>query len=134
MLDINFIREHSDIVKNACTNKNVNIDVDRVLALDKGKRQLMTEMEMLKAEQNKISRGGKDNTAIFAQAREIKEKIKEMAPELEKLEGELKALLLQLPNIPFEDVPVGKDDSQNIVLRKVGHPRSQIFNSPSSIL
>jgi len=122
MLDINFIRENEEVVKTACKNKNVNIDVDRVLALDKGKRQIMTSMEAMKAEQNKISRGGKDNTAIFAQAKEIKAKIKEMEPELEKIDLELKTLLLQLPNIPFDDVPVGKDDSQNVVLRKVGQP------------
>ena len=124
MLDINFIRENSQKVKDACRNKNVDINIERVLELDKRKRGLMTEMEMLKAEQNKISRGGKDNTAIFAQAKEIKEKIKEMAPELEKIDAELKVLLLQLPNIPFEDVPVGKDDSGNVVLRKVGNPTS----------
>ena len=58
MLDINFIRENPKKVKEACEKKNVKIDVDRVLALDKGKRELMTEMEALKAEQNKISRGG----------------------------------------------------------------------------
>jgi len=134
MLDINFIRENSEKVKKACQDKNINIDVERVLALDKGKRQLMTEMETLKAEQNKISRGGKDNTAIFAQAKEIKEKIKEMTPELEKIDAELKVFLLQLPNIPFEDVPVGKDDSENIVLRKVGKPASQLFHTPKDYM
>jgi len=134
MLDINFIRENAEVVKNACKNKNVDIDVDRVLALDKGKRELMTEMETLKAEQNKISRGGKDNTAIFAQAKEIKEKIKSMAPELEKIEVELKNMLLMLPNIPFDDVPVGKDDSQNVVLRKVGRPAGQMFNKPKDYM
>jgi len=122
MLDINFIRENFVVVKNACKNKNVNVDVDRVLELDKKKRELMTEIETLKAEQNKISRGGAENQAIFAQAKEIKAKIKEIEPELEKAEKELKLLLLQLPNIPFDDVPIGKDDSQNVVLRKVGKP------------
>ena len=122
MLDINFIRENPEKVKEACKNKNANVDVDRVLELDKKKRELMTEMETLKAEQNKISRGGAENKEIFAQAKEIKEKIKEMEPELEKVELELRLLLLQLPNIPFDDVPVGKDDSQNVVLRKVGKP------------
>ena len=58
MLDINFIRENPQKVKEACRNKNVNIDVDRVLALDKGKRELMTEMEALRAEQNKIDVAG----------------------------------------------------------------------------
>ena len=76
MLDINFIRENSQKVKDACKNKNINVDVDRVLALDKGKREMMTEMEALKAEQNKISRGGKDNLALIEQAKEIKEKFK----------------------------------------------------------
>ena len=76
MLDINFIRENPEVVKKACKNKNANVDVDRVLALDKGKREMMTEMEALKAEQNKISRGGKDNNVLISQAKEIKEKIK----------------------------------------------------------
>ena len=127
MLDINFIRENSEVVKKACKNKNANVDVDRVLALDKGKRELMTEMEALKSEQNKISRGGKDNKEIFAQAKEIKEKIKAMEPELAKIDAELKTLLLQLPNIPFDDVPVGKDDSGNVVLRKVGKNPTSLF-------
>ena len=61
MLDINFIRENPQKVKDACKNKNANVDVDKVLELDKKKRELMTEIEALKAEQNKISRGGKDN-------------------------------------------------------------------------
>jgi len=69
--------------------------------LDKGKREIMTEMEALKSEQNKISRGGKDNNVLIVQAKEIKGKIKAMEPELEKVDAELKNLLLQLPNIPF---------------------------------
>ena len=134
MLDINFIRENSEKVKEACKNKNVNVDVDRVLVLDKSKRELMTQMETLKAEQNKISRGGADNQAIFTQAKEIKEKIKAMSPELEKTDEELKKLLLQLPNIPFDDVPVGKDDSENVVLKKVGRPAMQIFHKPKDYM
>lgn len=122
MLDVNFIRENPQKVKDACKNKNANVDVDRVLELDKKKRELMTEIETLKAEQNKISRGGTENQAIFAQAKEIKGKIKEMEPELENVSEELKISLLQLPNIPFDDVPVGKDDSQNVVMRQVGKP------------
>jgi len=127
MLDINFIRENPEKLKKACQDKQVKVDVDKILELDKNKREIMTEMEMLRAEQNKISRGGKENLVLITQAKEIKEKIKEMEPELEKVDAELKILLLQLPNIPFDDVPVGKDDSENIVLRKVGKP-SKIDN------
>ena len=119
MLDINFIRENPNKVKEACEKKQTKVDVDKVLELDKKKRELMTEMENLKAEQNKISRGCKDNNVLIEQAKEIKGKIKEMEPELEKVEQELKVLLLQLPNIPFDDVPVGKDDSSNIIVRQV---------------
>ncbi len=134
MLDINFIRENPQKVKDACKNKNVQVSVVLVLDLDKEKRGLMTEMETLKAEQNKISRGGAENKEIFVQAKEIKGKIKEIEPKLEKVDAELKSLLLQLPNVPFDDVPVGKDDSGNIVLRKVGRPASQLFNKPKDYM
>jgi seryl-tRNA synthetase len=130
MLDINFIRDNPDMVKKACKNKNVQISVDLILDLDKEKRALMTEMETLKAEQNKISRGGAGNQVIIAQAKEIKEKLKEMAPALEKVDTELKDLLLQLPNIPADDVPVGKDDTENKVLRKHGIPTKFLLFKP----
>jgi len=120
MLDLNFIRENPQKVKDACRNKNVDVNVDLVLSLDRKKRELMTEMEMLKAEQNKISRGGAENKEIFAQAKEIKQKIKEMEPEMEKVDRELKTLLLQLPNIPFDDVPVGKSEDENVVIKTIG--------------
>jgi len=120
MLDINFIREYPDKVKKACKDKNIQISVDLILDLDKEKRQLLTEIENLKAEQNKISRGGKDNKVLIGQAKEIKEKIKSLEPNLERIDLELKDLLLQLPNIPFDDVPVGKDDSENVIVRQVG--------------
>jgi len=122
MLDINFIRENPDKVKQACKNKNVAVDVDKVLDLDKQKRQIQTEIESLKAEQNRISRGGAENKILISQAKEIKQKIKELEPDLENTQAQLKDLLLQLPNIPFDDVPVGKDDSQNVVVRRVGKP------------
>lgn len=120
MLDINFIRENPQVVKETCKKKSVDVNVDLILDLDKKKREMMTEMEALKAEQNKISRGGAENKEIFVQAKEIKGKIKEMEPELEKVDMELKALLLQLPNIPLDDVPVGISEDENQIIRTVG--------------
>lgn len=134
MLDINFIRENPEKVKDACKNKNANVDVDKVLELDKKKRELMTEIEALKAEQNKISRGGKDNNVLITQAKEIKEKIKSMEPELKNVELELHSLLAILPNIPFDDVPVGKDDSGNVVLRHVGKKPMFLFSKPKDYM
>lgn len=119
MLDINFIRENSDKVKEACEKKQVKVDVDKILEIDKKKRELMTTLESLKAEQNKISKTGHDEETIN-KAKELKEQFKEMEPEFKKAESELNVLLLQLPNIPFDDVPVGKDDSENVIVRQVG--------------
>jgi len=121
MLDINFIRENSNKIKEACQKKQIKVDVDKIIELDKKKRGLLTEIEGTKAEQNKLSKAG-HSPEIISQAKELKEKIKSLEPELEKIEAELKPLLLVLPNVPFDNVPVGKDDSENVVLRKVGKP------------
>jgi seryl-tRNA synthetase len=134
MLDINFIRENPDIVKKACKDKNVNINVDLILDLDKQKRGLMTEFETLKSQQNKISRGGKDNNVLITQAKQLKEKIKLLEPKLKGIDEEFKSLVSKLPNIPFEEVPVGKDDSENVVLRKVGHKPIFLFSKPKDYM
>lgn len=125
MLDINFIRQNPEKVKDACKKKAVSVDVDGILALDIRKRELMTELEMLKAEQNKISRGGKDNNVLISQAKEIKGKIKLMEPELEKIEKEFDDLMLSLPNIVADDIIAGGKEN-NKVLRKFG--RKPKFN------
>lgn len=127
MLDLNFIRENPEKVKKACENKGIKVDVDVVLELDKKKRATMTEIENLKAEQNKLSRlgspksggeGGAEN--LIEKARALKEKIKAKEPELETIDLELKDLLLKLPNIPLDDVPVGKSEEENQVIKTVG--------------
>lgn len=131
MLDINFIRENVDIVKKACQDKSMTVDVDKVLELDKQKRSLMTEIESLKAEQNKLSRQGKgdvDREKLITNAKELKEKIKAKEPELEKTDEELKTLLLKLPNIPQDDVPVGHSEEENQVIKTVG--KKPVFDFP----
>lgn len=130
MLDINFIRENSNKVKEACEKKNVKCDVDGVLELDKKKRELITERETLKAYQNQRSddiRNSKDQAykeKTILKLQECKEKIKDLEKKEKEIGEKLHPLLLSLPNIPFDDVPVGKDDSQNVVLRKVGKPKA----------
>lgn len=114
MLDINFIRENPQKIKDAGRNKNVTVDVDMVLELDKQRRELIVKSEGLKSQQNKL---GKES---IEEAKKLKAEFKILEPQLKEVEENLNTLLLQLPNIPFDDVPVGKDDSQNVVLRKVG--------------
>ena len=120
MLDIKFIRENPNQVKTACKNKQIDVDIDRLLELDKKRREKLQELERLKAEQNKISRRGILTAEQKEKARIIKEKIKKIKPDLEMIERELNELMLQVPNIPLDDVPIGKDETENVILKKVG--------------
>ena len=117
MLDIKFIRENPDKVKQGCQNKQVNVDIDKLLDIDKKRRELLQEIEGLKAEQKKVS--GKDQSQI-EKAKELKSKIKEIEPELSKIEEEFNKLMRQIPNVPLDDVIEGKTEGDNKVLREEG--------------
>jgi len=120
MLDIKFIRENPEKVKQGCQKKQVKIDIDKLLDLDKKRREFLQKIDSLRAAQNKISeRGGKDKTQI-EKAKELKNKIKELEKEFKETSQEFNTLMLQVPNLPFDDVPEGKDESENKVLREVG--------------
>ena len=114
MLDIKYIRENSDKVKQGCQKKQTNVDIDKLLDIDKKRRELLQKVEVLKSEQNKL---GKEQQE---EAKELKNKIKELEPELNKLHLEHKSLIRQIPNIPLDNVPVGKDESANKILREEG--------------
>ncbi|MBI2449992.1 MAG: serine--tRNA ligase [Candidatus Nealsonbacteria bacterium] len=114
MLDIKFIRQNSEKVKEGVAKKQAKVDIDRLLALDEKKREYLQKIENMRAEQNKL---GKDD---IAKAQGLKAEIKKLEPELENTEKELQILLRQIPNLPLDTVPVGKDDSENIVLREEG--------------
>jgi len=114
MLDIKFIRENPEKVKKAAQQKGIAVDVDKLLELDAKRRQYLTNSEGLRAQQKKL---GKDQ---IQEAKHLKEKIKEIEPELATVEKTIAELIIDIPNIPFDDVPVGKDYSENVVLRKEG--------------
>lgn len=119
MLEIKLIRENPDKVKQACEKKNFRNGgqaVDEILDLDKQRRELQASIDTLRAKQNKLSKDSID------EAKKIKEQIKAGEPKLKELEEKQKELVSRLPNIPFDDVPVGKDDSGNVVLKKEGKP------------
>ncbi|MFH0805506.1 MAG: serine--tRNA ligase [Patescibacteria group bacterium] len=112
MLDIKYIRENSDKVKEGCEKKQVNVDIDKLLEIDKKRRELLQKIETLKAEQNKL---GKDDQE---KAKKLKEKIKKLDPELNKIEKEFNQLMRIIPNIPLDDVIEGKGEEDNKVLRE----------------
>jgi len=114
MLDIKFIRENPEKVKEACQKKGVTCDVDAFLDVDAKKRKMMVITEELRAKQNKVT---KDN---IEEGKRLKEEIKKLQPEFDEITAQWEKMLYQFPNIPFDDVPVGKDDSENVVVRQVG--------------
>ena len=136
MLDIKVIRENPERVKQAMKNRNGDYDeiIDRVLACDEKRRELNSKADALKAEQNKaskqipqIKKEGGDVSAILAEMNVIKAKIKGMDAEIAAVESEQKDLILSIPNIPNETVPVGKSDADNVEIRRWGEPKQFDF-------
>lgn len=131
MLDIKIIRENSDKVKAALKTRNADYDsyIDEILEIDEKRRKLSTETDALKAEQNKVSKQipimkkkGENTDAVMAEMKEISEKIKNDNAVISELETKQRDTLLRIPNIPSETTPIGKDDSENVELRKWGEP------------
>ena len=132
MLDIKFIRSNPDLVKKAMKNRKADIDsmVDEVIETDAARRNLMGEMESEKARQNDVSKKipqmkkeGKDTTEIMKEMKALSEKISSLRTKISELEEKQRQILLSIPNVPHESVPVGKDDSENVEVRRWGEPR-----------
>ncbi len=127
MLDINLIREQPDLVRQALRNRQMDpAPVDSVLALDERRRALLTEVEALKAERNAVSKEiGKMKDPAERQAkieamRVVGDRIAELDKQVAEVEEELRAIVAAIPNLPDARTPLGKDESENIVLRSVG--------------
>ncbi len=128
MLDIKLIRENPDLVKDAIAKKGVKVDLENILVLDKQKREILSEVEQLRARQKK--EGSADAREAM---QEIKNDIKQKEEILDKIENELEVLLLELPNIPSADVPEGKDENDNVVVREKGNKKNFSFKPLSYI-
>ena len=125
MLSLQYIRENPDAVRAAAEAKNVALDVDRLLKLDQGVRHAKTALESLRATRNSISASFKSASAeererLSSEAKDTSFKIKEFETGLAHAQEELNALLLRIPNIPWEGAPVGPDESHNVVVRREG--------------
>ena len=122
MLDINFIKENQDLVKKGIKDKGYDSKlVNNVLKVDEVRRGLIGKTESLRAERNKL---GKDD---ITRGKKIKEDLKKLEPELKTVQQELEELLYQIPNLPVDDVPQGKDESENVEERKWGEIRKFDF-------
>ena len=114
MFDIKLVRDNPESVKEGARKKGVVLDVDLILKVDEERRELIKKVEDLKAEQKKL---GREN---IGEAQRVKEEIKRIGPELAKKEKDLQSLLLLIPNLSFKDVPIGKDEKDNVVIEKIG--------------
>ncbi len=119
MLDINYIRENIKEVKNACKNKNKKLDIDLLLELDKKRRDLIGRTENIKSRQKKAS--------DIEEAKKLKKEFKKQEKELKSAEKEYLEILEKVPNIPHSDVPIGKNETENVVAERVGEVRKFNF-------
>lgn len=120
MLDINFIRENLELCKEAAKNKNREVEWDGLLGLDDKRRALIAKVEVLRAERNLSSKSQITNPNDQIKARERKEEIKEIEKELKEVEEKFGLLMLTVPNVPDQSVPVGKDSKDNVEVKKWG--------------
>ncbi len=129
MLDIKFIREHPELVKDGIRKKGGDDNIDEVLKLDGQRRELLQKVEVLKNKRNvvseeigKLKRDKKDASAVIAQMDEVKQQIKTIDDEVSGIEKSLNQLMLTIPNVPHPSVPVGKLPTDNQEIAKWGEP------------
>jgi len=126
MLDIKFIRENSDLIKEAARKKHIKFDVDNLLKVDDERRKLIQDSENLKAEQNAQSvlvaktKNESERERLIAESKSVKERFTQLETELKKIEKEWEMLMLQVPNIPDPSVPEGESDADNKEIKKWG--------------
>ena len=142
MLDIKFVRENPDVVKQNIRNKFQDEKlplVNEVIELDERSRELKTKGDSLRAEKNRLSKqiGACMAKGMKEDAEELKRRVAADAEELESMEKEqaeldekIKKIMMTIPNIIDESVPIGKDDSQNVEVQKFGEPKTPKFEIP----
>lgn len=128
MLDINFIRENPEKVKDAAKKKKLDPKVvDRLLKVDETRRQLISEVEKWRQERNKLKKGE------IKKGKRIKEMLRRLEPDLRAVEGEFKDLMLQVPIPSAKGVPVGKTEDDNKEIKRWGKPKKFGFKAKDHI-
>jgi len=123
MLDINFVKNNLEIIKNAVINKNLTVDVDKLVSLDEQKRKVQQQIDEVGAKRNELARqakGEKPSQEAIEAGKKLKEELAELEKSYKSIDDEFFAIIQQLPNIPTSDTPIGKDESGNKVIGKFG--------------
>ncbi|MBQ8588069.1 MAG: serine--tRNA ligase [Clostridia bacterium] len=134
MLDIRLLRTETEKVKAALARRKEVVDIDEILALDASKRETLFEVEGLKSRQNEVSKkipamkkAGEDVAPVFAEMKELSDKIKELDEKVRELDEKLNSRMLTIPNIPNPEVPDGDTDDDNVEIRKFMEPTEFTF-------
>lgn len=135
MLDLKFIRENSERVKESMGDRGLETElVDRFLQLDEKRRELLQEVEDLRHERNvksekigELKQAGENAEDLISEMREVSNRIDELEEELNKVESEQRQVRLNIPNVPRDSVPRGEDESDNELVRRWGEPRKFDF-------
>ena len=134
MLDIKFIRANPDLVRDAIRNKNEKADLDALLEVDELRRKLQYDFDQLKARQNQVSqtiaqnkKAGEDVSELLQEMGAVAEEIKTINSSLNEANTSMENQLLRVPNVPHPSVPVGFEESANIVIREWGSKPSFDF-------
>src|SRR5919202_3833399 len=126
MLDLRFIRENPEAVAENCKNRGVEANVDLVVGLADRRSELIQELNELRQRQNQLAkmvgreRDPEARENLIADARGTKELIPEKEAELSAVEGRLREEMLKIPNMTHPDAPIGKDETENVEIRRVG--------------
>ena len=136
MLDLKFIRENPDLVKESLTKRGLNPElVDEFLEYDNRRRDILYEVEQLRHKRNvasekigQLKRAGEDVQPMITEMKDVSDRIKSFENELDDVEKNVNSVRLEIPNIPHEDVPVGDDEEDNELIRKWGEPRDFDFD------
>jgi seryl-tRNA synthetase len=134
MIDLKFLRNQPDIVAQAIRNKGSTVNLDLVRQLDAERSKLHTEVDMIRAERNRISAAmkvGGPESALVSKSKELKEKVTKLEALLEDANARFFALYKQVPNIPTADTPVGRSEEDNVVVRIWGEPSALAFQPKS---
>ena len=134
MLDMKFVRENPEAVLAGLQKRGSALTLDDFLALEKKRREVLTEVEALKSRRNTVSqeisrlkKAKEDAEALILEMRSVGEKISELDETVRQVETELKEILLSIPNLPHASVPVGRDEADNPEVRRVGEVPSFAF-------
>jgi len=126
MLDIKFIVNNPDAVKKAAQDKNMSVDIDKLLAVYEDVKAITSQADSLRGERNSLSREipklqGAEKEQGVVRVRELKDEISELESRLSGLKEEFDELMLQVPSVPLPEVPIGKGEEDNVELRRVGN-------------